>query len=120
MVTIMVLSIMAISQFAAATPYEFSFTNDNDAWIDTSGPGVASNGWFFLAFPDDGANENYTGTEGIFEYDDVADQLVELSITLMGKDDNSSERSTFISASTRDTATQCGSHRIMSAQAHSK
>ena len=70
--------------------YEFGDINDTGAWIDNSGFTPPLNGWFYLDFPDGGAIADYTGTAGVFEYDDVVNDLLSFNITLTGDDDNSS------------------------------
>ena len=81
-----VMLVFGITGIASAS-YTYTYTNDIDRWIDSSGSGPASNGWFKMFFPD-----SFVGTygaEGIWEYDDYIDGIEDFDITLSGDDDNS-------------------------------
>lgn len=80
--------VFAMAGVSSAYVYTFNDYVAEQRSIDTSGGMPASNGWFYLDFPDSPGGTY--GSNGVFEYDNYVNSIGLFEITLKGHGDNSS------------------------------
>ena len=82
----LVISIFCFAGLTYAAPLTFHDELAQNYWVDNSG--TAPVYWVKLQFPDSSIGGTYGGDK--FEYDDYVNQVNSFTITLSGRDDNSS------------------------------
>jgi len=82
----LVISIFCFAGLTYAAPLTFHDELAQNYWVDNSG--TAPVYWVKLQFPDSSKRGTYGGDK--FEYDDYVNQVNSFTITLYGRDDNSS------------------------------